>query len=299
MSSCLPLFIQLPILYGVFDVVYRPLTHILRFGSDVLKSAQEICANIEAYGSIKGFSARPELYIMQAVKNPEYTELFRGLSDGFADKVAAFDNTLFGLIDLGATPTLHPEVWNAESIGLAAIPFVSGILYLIQSIYMMIRQKKTNPEAAQAMGSMNAMFLISPVFSVWVAFSAPAGLGFYWSISALIGLIQSVILSKVYTPEYVAKLIEKDKIKNKNKKKSGLMQRYREIMEQQADAMQQSQNGRTVVSGAVSDDDGNTEEVKLSKSKQKEYERRIIAEARRRQAEKYGEEYVDDNDDND
>ncbi len=34
----------------------------------------------------------------------------------------------------------------------------------------------------------------------------------------------------------------------------------------------------------------------MSKAKQKEYESRLIREARRRQAEKYGEEYIDDDD---
>ena len=46
MASCLPLFIQFPILYGIFDVVYRPISHILRFSSDVIESARAITEKI-------------------------------------------------------------------------------------------------------------------------------------------------------------------------------------------------------------------------------------------------------------
>ncbi|MEG0614410.1 MAG: membrane protein insertase YidC, partial [Oscillospiraceae bacterium] len=42
MGSCLPLLIQFPILFGIIDVVYRPLTHILRFGSDIIEKASKI-----------------------------------------------------------------------------------------------------------------------------------------------------------------------------------------------------------------------------------------------------------------
>ncbi len=74
------------------------------------------------------------------------------------------------------------------------------------------------------MGSMNMMLYIMPLFSVWIAFSYPAGIGFYWICSSLVGLIQMFVLNKIYTPEYVAKLVEKDKLKKKNQKKSGIMQ---------------------------------------------------------------------------
>ena len=49
MASCLPLMIQFPLLYGIIDVVYRPLTHIVRIKSDIIDRAVEICKNIEEY----------------------------------------------------------------------------------------------------------------------------------------------------------------------------------------------------------------------------------------------------------
>ena len=51
MGSCLPLIISMIILYGVLDVVYRPLSHILRISSGTLEKAKDI---IEASGIAKG-----------------------------------------------------------------------------------------------------------------------------------------------------------------------------------------------------------------------------------------------------
>ena len=298
MASCLPLFIQLPILYGVFDVVYRPITHIIRASKDVISQAAEITKGLLTNVSketLTNFNQRPEIYIVKEVqKNPDaFAELN---NPEFVEAVSNFNNKLFGIVDLGDIPTLKPEVWNAAAIILILIPVMSGVIQMIMTVYSQIRSKKLNPDAP-SMAGMNIMLYVMPVFSVWIAFSFPAGIGFYWTMSSLFSFIQSIILYNVYTPEYVAKLVEKDKEKRKHKKRPNMMERYQQMMEEQMG----QQNGTPVNSNKKistaksSDDDGG--EVKLSRAKQKEYEKMIIREARRRQAEKYGEEFIDDDED--
>lgn len=290
MSSCLPLLIQFPILYGIFDVVYRPITHIMRVGSDVIEQATEICKNIAGYGDQAYFQHRPEIYITQAIKDPLVTEKFASLPAEAYEKILNFNNTLFGFIDLNKTPTFSPESgWTAEAAGLIIIPILSGVFQLISSVYSNVRQKKLNPEASAQMGSMNAMMYIMPIFSVWIALSYPAGIGFYWTISAALSFVSMVVLNKVYTPEYVAKLIEKDKKKRKNKNKSSMMQRYQQLMAEQNGAAQNSSG--SVARGKLSDSDD--AEVRLSKSQQKDMESRLISENRK----KFEEKYSGDNDD--
>ncbi len=296
MSSCLPLFIQFPILYGIFDVVYRPITHILRFGKDIISRAQEITRNIlESSGGVPSyFEHRPEIYIVKEIqKNPG---AFSGMNNQeFVDAVVNFNNKLFGVVDLGDIPTLHPEVWNAAAVILVMIPIMSGLIQIIMTIYSQIRSKKMNPDAP-SMAGMNIMFYIMPLFSVWIAFRYPAGIGFYWTMSSFFSLIQSVILYKVYTPEYVAALVEKDNQKRKKKNRPNMYQRMLDEM-----AAQQGQTtGGNSSSGKIATSGVNKEEspeIKISKAKQKEYERMLIREARRRQAEKYGDEFIDDDDD--
>lgn len=293
----------MPILYGVWDVVNRPISHILKVSSDIVSWAQKITIDYYTNNPIDGtkinaITSRIELYVLKLVNAKP--ELFSEHGD-FVDKVTGFDNTLFGVVNFGDIPTLHPDVWNASAIGLLIIAFASGLFQLIMSIYSMVRSKRMNTSPAvnnSAMNSMNTMMLLMPVFSVWISLTQPAGLGFYWAISAIISLIQTVVLNKIYTPEYVAKLVEKDKAKNKkkNSKRQTMYQKYQEMIESQN--TQISKNKKSIDEDfdddSSIDNDNDNSEVKLSKSKQKEFERKIIAEARRRQAEKYGEEYIDE-----
>lgn len=303
MASCLPMIPQLLFLYGIFDVVYRPLTHILHITKAEVAALKEIAAPL--FEGNRYFESRPEIYILQAVQDNEALFTSSGISTEILDKIADFDNKLFGLIDLGAVPnSLFAEgantVWNAASIGLFLIPIISGVIQLIMTIYTTSKQKKLNPEASAQMGSMNLMFYVMPIFSIWMAFSFPAGIGYYWICSSLVGFVQSIVLNKIYTPEYVAKLVEKDRQKKKNKKKSGFMQKYNEMLQEELKKQNggaAQQTNRKISAAGVAKDDETGEEVRLSKSQLKDYERKIIAEARRKQAEKYGDEYIDDDKD--
>ncbi len=302
MASCLPMILQLIFLYGVFDVVYRPLYHILKIGKDGIEALKTVAAPM--FEGNNYFNARPELYIVQAVNdNPNAFIGAEGVTAEMIQKITEFNNKLFGIVDLGAIPkSIFNEgtVWNAAAIGLLLIPIISGVIQLAMTIYSTVKQKKLNPEAAAQMGSMNLMLYIMPLFSVWIAFSYPAGIGFYWICSSIVGLIQMFVLNKVYTPEYVAKLVEKDKLKKKNQKKSGIMQKYNELLQEQLKQQNVSnENNRRISSAPVMIDEETGEEIKLSKSQAKEYERKIIAEARRRQAEMYGDGTVSNSDKDD
>ncbi len=303
MASCLPLFIQFPILYGIFDVVYRPMTHILRIGKDAVAQAKIITEGIFTAngGAVPSyFTMRPEIYIVKEVqKNPAAFAEMNAQFPDFVDKVTNFSNKLFGIVDLGDIPTIHPEAWNAAAIILILIPIMSGIVQLGMTIYMQIRNKKMNPDAP-SMAGMNLMLYFMPLFSVWIAFKYPAGIGFYWTMSSIFSFIQSIVLYHVYTPEYVASLVEKDKQKRKKKNRPNMMERYQQMMEEQMAQQNGGSNGRSAskaVTAKVSDDEDASPEVKISRSKQKEYEKMIIREARRKQAEKYGDEFIDDDED--
>ena len=41
------------------------------------------------------------------------------------------------------------------------------------------------------------------MFSAWIAYNVPAAMSFYWIISALISLAQSVVLGKLYSPAHI------------------------------------------------------------------------------------------------
>ena len=282
MASCLPTFIQMFLLFGVLDVVYKPLTHILDMSKSIINAAMNIAGLDPSKTGLRG-----ELKIMEdlAVNKGNYSSL----GENFADRVYDFNEkfTIFGA-NLGKTPTLHPETWTKEAVILAIIPFLAGLAQLLYSVYSQMHQKKVNPSMAQAGGGcMNVMLYGMPLFSIWMAFTFPAGLGFYWIWSSLISFIVTFALNQYFTPERIKVINEKEKEKariyaEKHPEKKTFMQR---MLEQQAE-MEKQQNG-----GSSKSANGD----KVSRSEQNKQNRDKLKEARKRMAEKYGDEY-DDND---
>lgn len=71
-ASCLPMFLQFFILFGVLDVVYKPLTHILRYSKNVVSSAVTILQDKFPEIAKQGTGLREELGVMSAFR---YLEL--------------------------------------------------------------------------------------------------------------------------------------------------------------------------------------------------------------------------------
>lgn len=264
-GGCMPMVLQFVLLYGIIDVVYRPLSHIFRASKALLAQATEIARPyIESLGQTWN-DYRKELFIMQAVK--EQPDLFSSMPE-LVEDCLGFHNTLFGL-NLDAVPQ-----WGNI---LMIIPILSGLVSLGSTIYSQWHMKKVNPNM-QSMGAMNIMFYTMPLISVWIAFTLPAGVGFYWIISGIVSFVQMLILNKVMTEEVVMKMVEKDKEKAK---KSGRKSMYQRMLEQQE---MLNNGGQTVKrSEKITDSD------RLSRSQQKEIEKMVINEARQKQLQKYGE----------
>ncbi len=285
-AGCLPSIVTMIVLMGVWRVVQQPLTHILHLGGDAETAQSLLKTWLDSNGlHEKYLSSRPELVIMEYCKsNPE---IFSSLS-GFTDKVNSFDNSVLGLIDLGTQPTLSPDGgWTAAAVALAAIPFISGLVQLALTVYTQYKQKKTNP-GSPSMGGMTAMLYIMPVFSVFMAFKLPAGVGFYWVINSLLSLLQTVALYSYFTAERTERIHEKEKAKasarNKNKR-PGLYQR---MLEQQQQMMAEQGGNNNGATNRVTYSDVDPED--LSRSELQELNRQRINAARKRMAEKYGEE---------
>lgn len=278
MSSCLPSLIQMILLFGVLDVVYKPFTHILGFSKEVRNEAVGIAGT-----NLKNL--RCELITMEKLN--ELADKFKNLGEDFYNKAVEFAQnfTIFGA-NLGKAPTLHPEVWNKEAVILAAIPFLAGLAQFVSSVYTQNYQKKNNP-AMQGGGCMTAMMFIAPVLSIIFAFGLPAGIGFYWIWSSLFTFVITYVLN-IYFDKNIDKINEKEKAKAlayaaKHPEKKTFMQK---MLEQQQ-ALEQQQNGTP------------STKTNLSKSEKNKINRDALKDARKRMAEKYGDEYDENENDDD
>lgn len=262
MSSCLPMLIQFPILFGMLDVIYSPIKHMLRLPSETISKAIEIATGVLGAGGMSNYSK--EISVLNAVKL-DPAPFIQGLGADITDKLSNFDFSLFGLF-LGEQPSLTP---GDKPIGLyivlLLIPILSGVTSLMMSL--VTKQSTAASADGQMAGMTNSMLMMMPLMSVWISFVVPAGVGIYWLISNILSTVQSMVLNKIMNPaEEIAKAkaIEEE-----------LRERERlERIEQKKKAKEENSQSESNLS-------------------QKELTRRKLAAARKRDAERYGEEYVD------
>lgn len=218
--------------------------------------------------NLKYTGLQKELLALQIYeKNPETFIETTLITEDIKDRLGKLSENMdfFGL-DFGATPTFAFEP-------LILIPILSFLFSLVQTLLTQYFNKKNMPETANMGGAgMKVMLYIMPLFSLWIAFSVPAGVGFYWGINYAFGIIQSLFIQKFYHPEKLkAEAMEKLNMKKKE-----------------------------VTTTAVVTDSETGEEKVVTKTEtlsQKEINKRKLAAARKADAEKYGEEYDESDED--
>ncbi len=274
MGGCLPALVPMIILFGLINVVYQPLTHIARLSADTITQATEILKGI-APDAAKNTSAI-QIAIVNAVH--DNAGAFNALGADVIEKIKHIDLNVLG-INLGTQPT-----WGFNLLVL--IPILSGITSLLVSLYSMHKSKQVQGEQAGG-GMMKGMMIFMPILSVFFAFGVPAGVGMYWIFSNLLSGVQTFVLYQVWTPERVSAKFERDKAAGKiKKKKPSKFQEAMRAAQEQQQGQQQTQR-RTVP----------PQYEGMTQKEINELNRRRLAEARRRDAEKYGEEYVEVTDD--
>ncbi len=217
-----------------------------------------------------------ELRALKAYENPDNRALFE-LNEEITPEIRGRVDTLmdrmyFGPINLIDQPSLQ---FNA----LLIVPIISFLFSFAQMIISQRISRKQNPAMADQPGSAKIMLYVMPFISLWIAFTVPAGAGFYWAVSYLFSIVQSLLTAKFWPAE---------KIRAQAKAKM------------EAAAAQKEQKAKVVIVDADGNETEKTQRLsELSQKELKELNRRKLEAARRADAEKYGEEYVESPDDDD
>lgn len=209
-AGCLPMLIQMPIIFGLIGVIYNPLTYAL----EIPKEYIEVLAT-----AIK--ESMPEL-----AKNARTIQLAiignigelkgLGIPEHFYNTIADFNFTFLGL-PLGATPD------KAHFDKLWAVPILSGITSFATSIFTFAKQKQANPEMTKN-PAMGCMTFGMPLFSTYFTFLFPVGIGIYWIASNVFAFTQTVILSYTHSPQkMVAKLMIEETIQRRSKEQNTIL----------------------------------------------------------------------------
>lgn len=184
-SGCLPLLIQMPILFALVNVVYNPLRYITGLTAAQVSELQTYMTDKLGYELSQRNVGIDILTRIQADGAAAYTGVIPDLTE------RVLPNMHIGSLDFSAVPQI---AWD----WMLLVPILTFVFALLSQI---IIRKFTyqSPESieAQKSPSMKIMNISMPLLSVWIAFSVPAAIGVYWIFRNIIMTVQQILLSRL------------------------------------------------------------------------------------------------------
>lgn len=218
-AGCLPMLIQLPVIFGLLGVIYYPIQYVLGVDSNTVGEMTKIVQGLLGDTSIK-----QNLLELQVFNHlDEVIAKLPNLSAEIIDKLRGFDYTMFG-IPLAETPSVatlsHIGSASKQELILLLVPLFSGLSAMASGIYTWIRQKQTNPEMAKN-PMMGCTAFGMPLFSLVIAFQFPAGAGIYWIMSNIIAFAQMILLNYTHSPKkIIAKMMVEETVNRRSKEEN-------------------------------------------------------------------------------
>ena len=165
-ASMLPLFIQIPIILGLINVIYNPLQHLIHLDSGLIANLANKAGELLGSGIPAGAAAQIE--VLNAVKSSP--DLFAGLFNNAKalSDIKALDFMFLGF-DLAQKPSL-------SDISLF-IPLLSGLSSFLLSA---LQNKHNVLQREQGFIGKWGMAAFLVAFSTYFAFIVPMGIGVYW-----------------------------------------------------------------------------------------------------------------------
>lgn len=238
LKGCLPMLLQLVIIFPLYQVVVRPLQFVGGIPKGVCST---IVACFENYKDAAGNlvyslpKSAKEVYVSNLIKGMDSETLDAVITQFTGDKVSVthdqakealyyltsrMDNipnvSIFGQ-NLGEQP--FSAFGNFSGLWfLLLIPVINlGLMYLSQFLTKKLNpqaQEQQNAAAGGAMNSMKIMMWTLPLMTFFFTFTFPAAIGIYWIFRTLLSMLQQFILSKAiklptYTDEEL-KALEKE-----------------------------------------------------------------------------------------
>ncbi len=235
-GGCLPMIVRMVLLFSIYWLIMSPLTYMA--GADKAKVENVTTTINTALSDLKKNDEKEynkvikevswklnatnnyELSLIRIIKNnPDKVKeiltekQYASIEEDYKYTIeklekADIDFNLFG-IDLTSKPNFSFDIFNSwEAIWL--LPIAAFLAQMLTSVVSMRINKHINPDAP----SMAGMMLTMPLISLFIGFSFPGGVCFYWICSSLVGgAIQSAI-QILYGPH---KMLARERVRELSK----------------------------------------------------------------------------------
>lgn len=195
-AGCLPMIVQLIIIFPLYQVVIRPLEFVAGL-------SEKVCSELTAYAQSLGVSLgksaqqvqlaswlrgeHAPITAVEGVISQESVDAINGLAD-------IPNMTLFGT-DLGATPF---DSFGQSYWWLIFIPIINlGLTYLSQFLSKKLSYQGTQAEQMNN-SSMKMMMYVLPLMTLFITFGFASAIGIYWIFRTLLSMLQQFLLPKIW-----------------------------------------------------------------------------------------------------
>ena len=225
-GGCLPMFIQFPILIGLYQVIQKPLSYLK--GVDWMQQAviDKVYMLRDAMASSIGSLAQQteeQLANMSQIQLSNWAGIVNGPSDPWVI------NFNFLGLDLSNVPSeafgyiMRLDFSDWSKILLLLIPILAVVSSLLTNKITMLQtgQTKTN-DNSQASQMQKSMLWMMPLMSGFFTLTLPSGLGIYWIISSVMQIVQQLVLNYYFDKKgaaIVVKIPEQKQLHGKKSKK--------------------------------------------------------------------------------
>ena len=240
-GGCLPMLLQMPVFFALWPVIRNIpsyVTSVRNVYSNVITSITSIDGWLPTFNNF--IYERPELRAIDSstvTAENLYNILYRfqdstwdGLKEVMPEITYSVNSTLpivnrmnfFMGVNIGETPLSMFQAGWAEMSFVAmflavVIPILAGVTQFIS-----VKLQPTQPQAQVGEGqignSMKAMTYTMPLFSVFMGFTLPAGMGLYWAASALVRVVHLLLINAKLKKIPVEELIKQSQEKAAKKR---------------------------------------------------------------------------------
>jgi len=236
--SMIPLLILMPL----YAIIRRPMKYMMRLTENATGAVAKALNWVGVHGSefsltgtgAAGRSAAYNELTLASMINEGNLDTAIGAAAG----VGSIFVINFNFLGMNLADIPNWKFWEGgitwNSVGLFLLPIISAGL----SIVSMIVSQRTNRMSASdptTNSTSKSMMFISPLISLWIGFTLPAGLCVYWIANSAFMMLQEWLCGMILRKDYEAARVALEEQKKREKEEE--KQRRREAAERKAAAI--------------------------------------------------------------
>ena len=217
-GGCLPMLIQMPLLFGMYAAVRQPLSNVLHVGKDVVN---QLCS---LFGIVTGSSNYYyEVKLIEKIRDYASSGSFSAATAGSESSILGgvtglVDNAVNGAVAEQAMAIMGDkadsiiemsqsfkflglDLLQQASLNPANTALILAVVVVIAQVGGMLITNKMNKVQTTTQGcSPNMMGIVFGGMSFFFALSTPAAFPLYWTVSSLLSPVQTWITKEYFGP---------------------------------------------------------------------------------------------------